>query len=453
MISTWSLFFLFSTFVPDSLVLQRVQLTGSYVLALQSLEDSLSRRVQGHRLSNALIDSIFQDLRQYFAERGYHFARFRVVRFDGPPSRLIMITEVRPGPLVLIQRLQFRGLHTTRPNIFQKRLAFWIGKPFLPKQFRTALQKVLQQFPFVEFREWTFDSSGNLILSFHEGSANFLQLGLAVDPTNSLVGFAELQAINLFGTGRRLHVSWHRLSLNEQTWRFRYREPWLFGSRFFGEVLASMEFQEGQFFRREYGVDLGWVGPFVDLRWGVRWALRNDYVQQTSVREGLSTVTFQVHESHGWTGALGLTVSKTFRELTGTVEFIPSIPWMNETDRFMGILFAQGHQVRRDQGVSRADLFRAGGIEGPIGVPEGSLLLKDLWIVGMKFKTVLGRSKPWIQFEWSRYRGLGAWSVLRAWGVGWELAWENPRVFILYAVPWGVPWLEGWLSLRIGTRF
>ncbi len=451
--SHWTIFFVLLVSDADSLALQGVQLTGQTVLAVQALEDTVSQDVRGHPLTDSIVASVLSKIQRFYQDRGYAFARVELVRFDGPPQSLTMVLEVDPGPWVLIQNLRFTGLQATRPSVLQRRLARWVGKPFLPREVFRDIHGLTFELPQLQLKSWHFDRSGTLTLEFQERPANLLMLSLGIKRPSTLLGYAELHAPNLFGTARKLFLSWRRLSVDAQTWSLRYHEPWLFQTRVFLELFASMSFQKDAFLRQDQGIDLGVNGQYGTFQWGVVRSFRRDYSRQQTHLDWVSTFRIHLMDFHGFTLKFGFQGGRSLRDWQWTVAYhggglgtlLPTFLLWNP--------YAQGRRVTRSTGVTYADLFQAGGFEGPIGFPEGGLLLQDLWILGIRLKARLGNFRPFFQAEWATFYDLKQKSDKKSLGFGWTQAWKSQRVTLLYALPWGTPWTEGWLSLRMQTFF
>jgi outer membrane protein insertion porin family len=196
---------------------------------------------EGGPVTAALLESDSASLAALYAERGHPLASVRpVVSMSGvDPGGIVVTYEIVEGPTVTFADVRVIGNERTRPDVITRETGIVRGDPFRASvldRVRPALERlpflVSVGEPLVAFSPEA--GTADVGIEVAEARANRLSgiLGYAPrgDGEGEFTGRAEIDLVNIAGTGRRASASWERVREGHDRIAFEYTEPWLFGA-------------------------------------------------------------------------------------------------------------------------------------------------------------------------------------------------------------------------------
>jgi outer membrane protein assembly factor BamA len=193
--------------------------------------------------SNLLLD--------YFENSGYPFAEVEVskVEPDSLHGTVAVVLLIRSGPPTSVDFVSFPGVKITREDFLQRESRLRLGEAYRQKQVDSARRR-LRRLDFLKSvgdGEIAVNPSGQTGVHYpvEEGRSTRLDIAAGFLPASSgraatVSGLANLEFLNLFGSGRRALIHWERPDSRIQSAEVAYREPWVFG------LPLALQFNFGQ---------------------------------------------------------------------------------------------------------------------------------------------------------------------------------------------------------------
>ncbi len=176
-----------------------------------------------------------QAITRHYRDAGY--ARVEVApetRIDEEEREVAVAVTIRRGPLVHIERIEISGNERTRDEVIRREFVILEGDLYSQTkvELSRARAEALGYFESVEVSEEEGATPDALVLHFEvsEKSTGTFQLGAGLSSIERFLLTAQIQHDNLFGNGQALALQL-QLSAIRQLAVLRFREPYLFGSR------------------------------------------------------------------------------------------------------------------------------------------------------------------------------------------------------------------------------
>lgn len=222
-------------------VVDSIIINGESSLSDEDILSTFQTR-RGLPLNENVLENDITELLKRFETAGFPFARSGVEQIEmvggEDESRLIVSLFVDSGNILTIDEFRIEGNSTTDPAVIVRETRFAPGEAFDPRKvdaIRPRLRR-LNIFSSVSDPELYIRSNkGGLLIKVQEGNTNTFDGIIGYVPSGStgesgfVTGLASVIMRNLFGTGRKLNLRWHREDRFSQELGFRYTEPWLLG--------------------------------------------------------------------------------------------------------------------------------------------------------------------------------------------------------------------------------
>jgi len=173
-----------------------------------------------------------------FANRGYPVAIWQPTKFERSENTLIIFGEIDPGKLVTLDTSVVVTSGETRPGVFIREARIPIGSQYNQRNITQARNR-LESLPYVGAVESalllkTISGKYGLLWRIQEQRANLFDGILGYVPATEtrkgyFTGQLQFDFVNLFGTGRALHIFWSKRDVVTQEMRLSYTEPWIAG--------------------------------------------------------------------------------------------------------------------------------------------------------------------------------------------------------------------------------
>jgi outer membrane protein assembly factor BamA len=186
------------------------------------------------------LDADIVRLLDYFENNGYPFARVEISRID-PDSAEAAVSvrlKIASGPLTKLDFVSFAGNRQTRTTFLMRETRLQPGQLYVQRALDLARRR-LQRLDFVravEAPELVVNTSGETGVEFRldETRTTFIDIAAGYQPARDnqpgqVSGLANLDFLNLFGSGRRGRVHWERPNSSVQDVQVSYAEPWVLG--------------------------------------------------------------------------------------------------------------------------------------------------------------------------------------------------------------------------------
>lgn len=215
----------------------------------------------GEWFSRTAIATSLQTITRFYRDKGY--AKVQVVpQTDLDTERNIVHigVQIRRGPLVYLQRINFSGNTKTRDEVLRRELRISEGQLYSQSLVEISKQRItaLGYFETVEVAEESGSSDDRLILNFQiaEKPTGTFQLGLGFSSQETFLLTGQVQQQNLFGRGQSLSFDL-QLSGIRQLAQLRFVEPYLYGTNWTAIANVSKILrQQASFDRDSTGADL-----------------------------------------------------------------------------------------------------------------------------------------------------------------------------------------------------
>ena len=176
-----------------------------------------------------------QAITRHYRDAGY--ARAEIVpetHIDEAKREVAVAVTIRRGPLVRIERIEIAGNEQTRDEVIRRELVILEGELYSQTKVELSRARVeaLGYFEKVEVSEEDGSGPDTMVLHFEviEKSTGTFQLGAGLSSIEQFLLTAQIQHDNLFGNGQALALQL-QLSAIRQLAILRFREPYLYGSR------------------------------------------------------------------------------------------------------------------------------------------------------------------------------------------------------------------------------
>jgi outer membrane protein insertion porin family len=239
----------------------RVEISGAAAIASTELGAALGLR-PGAPWDPLLVEEARRIIVRRYARLGQFGVDVQVRVTPRGDMRDVTI-DIREGVTTRIGSIVVRGLVQTREDVVRRELRFAPGQPLDPEVLLEAQRRlsVLGIFESVEVEPLRPPSLPfvEVVVTVREGQPWHLDAGVGYQTFYGFRATVEAGHDNLFGTGRSLGLQL-RVSQRGNLERLVYREPWLFGTRWLGELTLFHEASE------EIGYDLRQVGLLASIQ-------------------------------------------------------------------------------------------------------------------------------------------------------------------------------------------
>ena len=368
------------------LPLERVEIQGPISFP-QSQIESLLKPYYGSEVDSSLIEELAGRILDFYGDRGFPFVSVSPEYLRNSSGGLILGLRVKEGSPAVIGSVRFSGPVRTKREVL---LRFFRdeGKLFSLARLKREISEANSS-GYVEIIGFSVDTSRGkpvLVIALRDRRANRADGALLYDQKRkNLGGYLEVDAPNLMGTGRSLKLSYRRVSLGEQRFQLRYREPWLFGTDFYLEGEVLYHFAESLFIKRSVSSRLGFKRK-VEFYIGEKYEDNVDMGDEGAESVFLSIMGFRAERLSGvyvpQRGVrMGFEVQVSRRKQSGFLFAGGRFP---RSGPFSMALRADLRFVRKMGGEKNFDLIAYGGSGSLRGYREGRFLAREVATGGLE---------------------------------------------------------------------
>jgi outer membrane protein assembly factor BamA len=172
------------------------------------------------------------------------------------------VVDVVESESALVDSVVVDGPHRTRPAALRRALGGVAGTPYRGELGEVGRSRLLDLGVFANVGEPRFEmvAPGRGWLRYdvvEAGGSNFDGIVGYQGQDNSLSGLARLSLANIAGTARQADAYWQGQGAGRSEIRFRYREPFVLGTRTSVELGFTNELEDTLYTRTEYGLEAG----------------------------------------------------------------------------------------------------------------------------------------------------------------------------------------------------
>ncbi len=390
------------------------------------------------------------------------------------------------GPRVIVDDVRIDGLKVTRPDVARRAMGRLLKLPFQPEAAEAARTRLVQLGLFRSVRYEGLESAadwsrGRLIYRVEETRYNRLEGVVGSQGEAGTVGTANLELLNLLGTGRAVALSWDARGGGSSNLGARYTEPLVLGLPLALAVALDQEVRDSTYTRTRFGGRARWTLSAED---GVELGFEQERVVQDRavVQEarlentvfGLERVTLDDVLGPRRGGRVRIAATQTFTRETlrplGTRSARSSaveawVEWIRPVTPSSGIAIeARGSGRFSSQRVLPLyERFPLGGASSLRGHDEEAFRVDRLALSRLEWRWYAGSPRQRVYLFWDHAwtttrRAFGdgeRWDTFHADGVGFGLRIETAAGLagIDYGLEPGRSPLDGKIHLRLVSSF
>ena len=239
----------------------RIEIEGA-----RALEPEEARRLldspAGEEFSSARLERGIGRLLERYDEIGRPFTQVRVRRVELAEARVDAVVDVIESDSARVDSVVLDGPQRTRPGTLRRALRGIAGAPYRRDLGEAGRSRLLDLGIFTSVGEPRFElvapGRGWLRYAVTEAAGSRFDGIIGYQgQDNSLSGLARLSLANLGGSARQADAYWQGRGAGRSEFRFRYREPFVPGTRMSAGVAFSQELQDTLYTRTEYGLEAG----------------------------------------------------------------------------------------------------------------------------------------------------------------------------------------------------
>ncbi len=394
--------------------------------------------------------------------------------------RINAYVQVDSGPKIRIHDIWFKGLQYTSDKYLKRVIQFKPDAIFQTGKIREYIKK-LERLDYIKL-------NGSPVL-VQKDSLYFLKIPLK---ENNLINFdfivgyspgtgRESKGIwsgriffhfkNLFGSGRRLKISWEKPDKVSETLNLNYQEKYIFGSNLNMDLAFAYRVKDSLFSSSTRSIGLEY--PFHNFSFGLVYQERNSTLdssvgvrygsfkirnravrfifQYTSLNNPVNPTTgmslSMVNEFGNYEGR-----DSTFRQLFWKYSFsFQKIMKLYQIYPFIGLIYKKtGSNVR----IPASELFFVGGSTSLRGYVEEQFRTDEYILLTMEVRLVLGRYSRFHLFrDMAWLRNESNFLNKNGYGIGFIVPMKLGVLKIDYGLQRGFQFREGTLHIRVISEF
>jgi outer membrane protein assembly factor BamA len=436
-----------SIFLVADPILKSVEIVGSSKLSKKYI-DPIIKTYIGTEVTRENLQSLINDILKHYEDNGLPLAKVLPKSLVTVNDSVTLTIQIEDGPFVVVEEIQFKGLKRTKKKILT---------PFFPikgKLFRASIVKrgirELNSWGLVKIDSFGFrkiESNYLLVMYVSDEAKNTLKGFVSVRSGSNPVGELNIFAKNLLGTGRSLFLSWKRIALGEQRLKGTYREPFLFGTKNFGELGLEYEFRENLLLKREGMLMLGRRSVDWSISLGIKRKENLDYVIDKEEKLNYLLLNVGIHRKAG----RDLYESQIEGEVGRKKRFSLGFLYRHRFPKFDISIYLKGCEVI-GANIMRFDLFYYGGKGDLRGFGEEQFLVKSGRFGRLELSNLLGTGL------FTFLEGALLWTLserITPFDFGLGVTGRSPmgKIRVYLAFPWGQPLGNGIISLDLQGVF
>ncbi|MBI5476514.1 MAG: BamA/TamA family outer membrane protein [Ignavibacteriales bacterium] len=214
-------------------------ISGNNNIETQQLKNIL-QNLSNNIFDPSSLEEGIEKIVRIYEESGYPYAQANIKSIvpeqKSDSTKLSVELEIEEGDFVTVDQVRLVGNTFTKDDVIVREMRLKPNEPFRASKIRTIkgnLQR-LNIFDRVEEPKlFVSDTSHGIFIKLIEGKTNNFDGIIGYNPGSGknkgfVTGFISIAMRNLFGTGRKLGLSWKHESQSTQEIGANYTEPWLF---------------------------------------------------------------------------------------------------------------------------------------------------------------------------------------------------------------------------------
>lgn len=419
---------------------------------------------RGTRVDPGVLQQAAEACERSYESRGYPLVQVRCVALRESIPFVYPVLDAEPGPRVWLSFVEFAGSPGARPALLSRRARFVPG--WFTRASVTAGRRNLQSSGLVRVESVAVtqrDSEYGLRFWVTAGRSNRASAGAGYDPeARRLVGSAQLHAMNLFDTGRRLDAGWYS-AYARTGYALSYTEPLVFGTGI--DVTGSIGHETEDTSVARTGLALAAAGatrpgPVVFLETGL------DFVTDVSAELNARTtwvgtgLRLDTRDDSANPGG-GLALSVGTRAGTRTQDTTRA-GLVSRTEAGLGAVVPLhgrlvlsgdlvGRAVYSTDELSRYELYELGGVRSLRGYREGEFGSDRTGVLRAELRYLPDRqSRIYPFFDCGALVDHDRWRLVSGWGLGLRAATRGLGVL---GVDYGIPLSQSPLKGKVHFLF
>jgi outer membrane protein insertion porin family len=215
--------------------------------------------------SNLVFDT--EQLLDFFENNGYPFAHVEIKRIetDSVLAAVSVWLQITSSSLTHVDFVSFAGNRQTREAFLLRTAQLQRGELYDQRRINLA-QRRLQRLEFVRRVQpatLVVNEEGRTgaLFRIEETRSTLIDIAAGYQPATGnragqVSGLANLEFLNLFGTGRRGHLHWERPNSSVQAVDVSYAEPWVLGQPVSLRFDFGQRIQDTLYVQRHYGMQV-----------------------------------------------------------------------------------------------------------------------------------------------------------------------------------------------------
>ncbi len=209
-----------------------------YLMVIHSdgeINELTNSAYRGRVPTQAMIEWLKEDIIDEYRSRGHYFASLHTDRIQLNAESVDFHLRLITGPVVVIERLRFRGLTRSKPDFVAHLSGLREGEPLIRGKVDDAVRKIesegyLQNDSVPVLTPNRNYDRAELLFYLSEQKSNRLELGGGYVPrrgnvNGEFVGRVDFESKNLFGWGRKLALLYDRKDRASSRTEFRFAQP------------------------------------------------------------------------------------------------------------------------------------------------------------------------------------------------------------------------------------
>ncbi|MCB9356994.1 MAG: BamA/TamA family outer membrane protein [Calditrichaeota bacterium] len=264
-------------------------------------------------------------------ENGFPFARLDVDSIVPQDSDRVvdLFLNFRSGPQIALAFVRFEGNSITRERTLLKESRLRTGSLYRQSRVTLARRRLsqLEYLRRVGVPKLVINDSGQsgLLIPVEESRMSRLDIVAGLAPARegeaqSVAGRADLQLLNLFGSGRRAKIFWQRPASGVQELALAWREVWIAGTPFRADLSFAQRVEDTLYVTRKYGARLGYpLSVSLEVFGGVS---REELLADEATAEFLGLAT---HQTLFWESGIVVDTRDHLTNPRGGIRFETSV--------------------------------------------------------------------------------------------------------------------------------
>lgn len=355
-------------------------------------------------LTPANVQTVNQNILQYYANRGFPFASVQLKVTQWKNDTIITQLHIEKGPKITIDSLVVKGIESLNPSIVEKFTQIKPGDLYNQSEINKANNR-LNRLGYLQMTgrpAMIFSKEKNILFLYGKyNSANRFDglIGLNTEPNGKtyFTGNLDLQLQNIFKNGESIQLAWNSPGGGSQELNIHVKWPFLFKTPLGVSLGFDLFRRDSTFANRDVQVGLSYlISPELSISMGYEWFSTNTLGTNTvmaninsaqsnwfTVGAGYKNFTGDIIPRTGWIG--NFTIGQGRRSAEGVNQSVYKL--LLNIERFESLysnhhLYLQGKiKLLNGSNFYENEMYREGGIKSFRGFNEQTIITSQF----MKF--------------------------------------------------------------------